>query len=330
MSSAEELKGIPCRQRGKSRTRKGGKRRVLKSEQVLPPTNGGGREHGLGAGRGSSLSLPPVDSKSNKDRDTVGGFLPCNAVFGGCQKSEKLCEHKHKSCHSFMTKSPTGARSRIHSTMIQRHRYAPPKALPKSQKKRWSRRDRRIAALKEFTACDEHAIKVTNSRTYFIGNDNVANHWPDDAKHISVSRLRIIDTIRGARISDVCTLPPQKGLRTFKSPAVFKYLQDLERFSPFSKTETARGKSKIPFSDTKSKYVYLGSTALQGGPGVVDSLKSMDKGKRKAAWDGISKFFRAVEDFSLPYMESAEVYGRHQAKQMLGYKTFPLSNKQRS
>ena len=136
MSSAEELKGIPCRQRGKSRTRRGGKRRVQKSEQVLPPTNGGDREHGLEAGRGSSLSLPPVDSERNKDRDTVGGFLPRNAVFGGCQKSEKLCEHKHKhkSCHSFMTKSPTGARSRIHSTMIQRHRYAPPKALSKSQK----------------------------------------------------------------------------------------------------------------------------------------------------------------------------------------------------
>ena len=335
MSSDERPKGALDRRRGTSKKRRGGKKRAFKSDLVghrrqssetLPPTKSGNEtiDLGLELGCGSSLSLPPTDSKCNDDRDTVGGFLSRTAASGGCRQSELLCESKLKSCHYFKTKSNTGIRSRIHSAMIQKHKRGPPAALPKQQKHRWARRDKRIAELKEFQASPKHAVKVSGHRTYFLGNNNVAEHWPEDVKHMSVSQLSIIDTVRGARIDGVCTLLPRKNILSFKTPAVFEHLQDLERLSPSVKTETARGKSKIPFSDTKSKYVYLGSTALQGGPGVVDSLKSMDKGKKKTAWAGISKFFCAVEDFTLPYMESAEVYGRLQAKQMLGYNTFPL------
>ena len=255
MSSVEEIKDVPCRQRGRSRRRRGGKKRAQRSEPALGrldtlPTESGEQGHGLGAGRGLSLSLPPADSKRNKDRDTVSGILLCNAVLGGCRQSEERCEYKPKSCHSFMTKSSTGARSRIHSAMIQRHQHAPPKTLSKWQKARWLKRDERVAALKEFPASPKHAFKVDNNRTYFLGSKNFADHWPDDAKHVLVSWLRIIDTIRGARIDGICTLLPHKNLSSFKSPAVFQHLQDLERSTPSSKTENARGKFAAPKTAT--------------------------------------------------------------------------------
>ena len=153
MSFVNELKDVPRRQRGRSKTRRGGKKRVHRSEPALerldtPSNKSGGQGHGLAAGRGLSLPLPPVDSKHNKDRDTVSGILPCNAVLGGCQQSEERLEYKPKFCHSFMTKSSTGARSRIHSAMIQRHQHAPPKTISMWQKARWLKRDKRVAALK--------------------------------------------------------------------------------------------------------------------------------------------------------------------------------------
>ena len=143
--------------------------------------------------------------------------------------------------------------------------------------------------------------------------------------HIPASNPSTVETISGTCMEGVFPLVPLKKCRYIPCKKTFQNLRNLEKTSTAPSIDKSRGE-KTSFSNTNSKYIYVGATAACGACGVYESMKALSDPKHIHTWNVISKFSRACEHIVTTYMESAEAHGLHHSKKILKYKTFLLSD----